>query len=103
MPLVLAGTCDLGAHAKTMVAPELAAWVENTLSSANAEPDVIVSVLKTFFLPSNLPFQILQIHTLFYPHPRTYTPTNITACIPCAYLPKINKSTPGNIRRRRSW
>ena len=93
MPLVLAGTCDLGAHAKTMVAPELAAWVENTLSSANAEPDVIVSVLKTFFSPFQSSF----------PNIRTYTPTNITACIPCAYLPKINKSTPGNIRRRRSW
>lgn len=70
MPLVLAGTCDLGAHAKTMVAPELAAWVENTLSSANAEPDVIVSVLKTFFLPSNLPFQIFE---------RTHRPTLLHA------------------------
>lgn len=101
MPLVLAGTCDLGAHVKTMVAPELAAWVENTLSSANAEPDVIVSVLKTFFSP----FQSSKYYksTLSTPTPeRTHRPT-LTACIPCAYLPKINKSTPGNIRRRRSW
>lgn len=80
MPLVLAGTCDLGAHVKTMVAPELAAWVENTLSSANAEPDVIVSVLKIFFSPLIFLSKYYKSTLFSTPTPeRTHRPTLLHA------------------------